>query len=552
MSLSRLRQSIDDASLALLNQVDRDSYSRLRGCCDRRFWGWKLVDFPDATLQRMVQPLAWMTRRPGVLPVPESGLVGTIVDALLFMESIQHRDGSFDQAYPHEHSVAGTAFLLESASAAMTVVEPACGAAERAAIHRTLERAALFLCRRDETHGVIANHIAGSVLALLRTGTLLGRDDFRRRADWLLDRLLESQSPEGWFPEYGGCDPGYLSLCVYYLAQARPLGIDDRLKAPLHRAVTFLSHFVHPDGTFGGIYGSRRTSVCYPGGIALLARELPIAARMTRFMLEAADARRLLGPGHPDVGNAVPVLVNYQLALDAESQSQDSDDARLPCEAGTLADFPQAGLFIRSSSGVWAIVGASNGGTVSAWDRTTRRRIHDDGGWVGSEPSGRRWTTQSTRPSQDVRADSTSVLVHSRFHRMQQRVPSVLPMIVLRIAGVVLAWPPLGERVKRLLVRLLLTTAQGADAGLDRTVTLTDAGMSVVDVLSGDRRFWKSLALLECGRPFSAIHMASAGYVIADQPVPKITRGDLAVLASAGTYNVTSMPTAAPTHDLPT
>ena len=538
MATHRLQQSVDDAALSLLNQIDRDPYSQLGGCCDRRFWGWKLVDFPDATLQRAVQPLAWMlTHAPGSFPVPDAAVADAVVRALTYLEAIQHTDGSFDQAYPQEHSVAGTAFILDSAIVAMTVVEQISDPGTCQRIRHVFERAAGFLCRQNETHGAIANHVAGSILALLRAEQLLGRREYGVRAAALLDALLATQSSEGWFPEYGGCDPGYLSLCVYYLAQVATVRPSDRLRSSLERAVTFLSHFVHPDGTFGGVYGSRRTTVYYAGGIALLAHTLPLAARMTTEMLRAAEERRLLGPGHSDIGNSVPVLANYQLALDAMTRMSAGADVPLPYEAGRAVDFPEAGIYLRASASTWTIVGASNGGTVAVWDRPSGRRIHDDGGWV-AEASDHRWTTQVTMTRPVVESAPDRVRVVSQFHQMTQPVPSVPAFVGLRLAGLALRCPAIGARVKRLLVRLLLTAGKAVDAQTERTIALDDDEVVIRDALTGDRAFWRGLTQLGCGRPFSAIHMASAGYVVHVEQLPQLTTADLTVLASVGALEV--------------
>ena len=101
---------------------------------------------------------------------------------------------------------------------------------------------------------------------------------------------MASQSGEGWFPEYEGSDPGYQTLCLYYLAKIYHLHPDSQLKTALERAVEFLSWFAHPDGTFGGEYGSRRTAIFYPGGLAILSREIPLAGRLVRFMLDSIAA----------------------------------------------------------------------------------------------------------------------------------------------------------------------------------------------------------------------------------------------------------------------
>ena len=82
-------------------------------------------------------------------------------------------------------------------------------------------------------------------------------DDGRVRE--LLDRILKHQSAEGWFKEYEGADPGYQSLCTYYLADVHRMRPNFDLADPLRESVRFLWHFAHPDGSFGGIYGSRNT-----------------------------------------------------------------------------------------------------------------------------------------------------------------------------------------------------------------------------------------------------------------------------------------------------
>ena len=40
----------------LLSQLNRDPATSTTGCFDRRYWGWKLTDFPEATFQRNVAP----------------------------------------------------------------------------------------------------------------------------------------------------------------------------------------------------------------------------------------------------------------------------------------------------------------------------------------------------------------------------------------------------------------------------------------------------------------------------------------------------------------
>lgn len=206
-------------------------------------------------------------------------------------------------------------------------------------------------------------------------------------------------------------------------------------------------------------------------------------------------------------------------------------------------DFPQAGLYLRGTSRTWLIVGASNGGTVAVFDRDTKARIHDDGGWVAEGGQERRWTAQVTTRAPQVRLGVDAITVTGRFHEMSQRVPGVLAFVILRLASVVLRWPAIGEPVKRRLVRMLLEPAAAADAWVDRTVRVSDAGVTVEDTLRGSGAFWRRLTVLRCGLPFNAIHMASAGYVVPGSQAPAPVLAPLDRLVSEGTYNVTSFST---------
>ena len=65
--------------------------------------------------------------------------------------------------------------------------------------------------------------------------------------------MLESaQTSEGWFPEYGRAVPGYTSVSIDFLAKYWRRTRDKRSLSMIERSLTFLAHFVHPDGTVGG------------------------------------------------------------------------------------------------------------------------------------------------------------------------------------------------------------------------------------------------------------------------------------------------------------
>ena len=181
MPLTALRMQVLMACRRLLSEGNRDPYSPAYGCFDRRFWGWKSVDFPEATLQRNAYPLAWLFQHPDSrFEVKADILTEAVLAALSFSASIQHRDGSFDQAFPHEHSFGATAFLLHSLLEAFRAVRETRPAEFSIAIENCLQRAAGFLCHHEEQHGCISNHLAGAALSLRTAGDYFDEPRYRK------------------------------------------------------------------------------------------------------------------------------------------------------------------------------------------------------------------------------------------------------------------------------------------------------------------------------------------------------------------------------------
>lgn len=529
-----LRTEIARACRRLLSEQNRDRQTPTFGCFDRRFWSWKLVDFPEATFQRNVFPLAWQMRSLSQDDILRPLLAEAVTAGLLYAARIQHNDGSFDQAFPNERSFGATAFVAESLAAAYALARDGMPADDRVTVEVMLKKAAAFLCDHDETHGVICNHLAGAAWALVQCADLFGEQRFEARAAALVRQVLANQSGEGWFTEYQGADPGYQTLCLYFLAQIAQRRPSDDLRAALARAVEFVSWFAHPDGSFGGEYGSRRTAICYPGGLALLARDNPLAAAMTRFAAVAMGEGRAVGLADIDIANMAPLLsncVHLDGALDALPAS---GLPALPCEqAGAAKDFPLAGLYVRSAGRLHAVIGASNGGVLKVFDRETRRIVCDDGGYAGRDASGALVTTQVTVASPRVQAGEREIAIEADFCTVGQAMPTPAKFLLLRLLNLtVMASIGIGNVVKSLLVRLLIAGGKPAGLKLKRRIVFADDSIAVDDRIEGRRT---ALRTLSCGQPFVSIHMASSryfpGFAASAMPGRSI---DVAALATQG------------------
>ncbi|HET7462296.1 MAG TPA: hypothetical protein VFJ82_13670 [Longimicrobium sp.] len=511
MWLAEVRAQVERACRRALSEQNRDPHAPAHGCFDRRFWGWKLVDFPEATFQRNVLLPAWLLRHaPPAGGAERAVLAASVRSGLAFAASVQHADGSWDQAFPHEHSFGAAAFLLHPLLAGYLAVRDECGAAFRQGVEAALRRAADFLTAHGEEHGHIANHLAGAALSLARAGAFFGDERYGRRADELLASILAHQSPEGWFLEYLGADPGYQTLCVYYLAQLRELRPSAELDAALARAAEFLAWFVHPDGSFGGEYGSRRTGVFYPGGLALLAaRGNATAAAIVRAMAASISARRTVTLDGIDVANLAPLSANYLLLLEHGPHIAEAVPP-LPREREGAADFTAAGLHVRSTARHYVVVGASNGGVVKVFGRGDGRVLVNDGGYAGEDARGGFVTTQGTGTGRAT-VNGGEITVDAPFQAVPRALPSPGRFLVLRPVNLTLMRSVgLGNAVKRALVRLLISGGKPAPLSLRRTVRVAAEGVRIDDVLRAEKG--TRLRSLECGRPFVAIHMASARY----------------------------------------
>jgi len=425
-----LREQVLNACRHLLSEINRDPATPTYGCFDRRYWAWKTIDFPEATFQRNLASLAWL------LVQPESStqhafLSQTIKAGLIYACQIQHKNGSFDQAYPYEASYGATAFLVPDLLDAYLAVKSQCSQQEQVQIEAMLSRAASFLNKHAELHGTISNHLAGAALALQRTAIFFENKADAEKAEKIVQFILDHQSTEGWYVEYGGADPGYQTLCMYYLAQFYQLTPENtELRDSLAASLDFLQYFIHPDGTFGGEYGSRRTEIYYPGGIALLSVEFPIAAAMNKRMLDAIQNSQTTNLTDIDMGNTAPLLNNYIKALTCQELIPECE---LPFTQDSITrDFPEAGMMIRSTAKYYCVVGASTGGVTKIFDKKSARLVLDDCGLLGLTSNGYPISTQMADPNQGWQTGENTLQVWGFFYQIKTSLPGPFNFMLLR------------------------------------------------------------------------------------------------------------------------
>lgn len=496
----------------LLALYDLDPLSPTYGMGDRFRWAWRLIDFGSAKFQGAANGLARLLAH-GFLPreLSVASVLRRIDGMFLGVDALRNPNGSVPEAFPSESSFGLTGFVANDLLNAVILLEDHLETERRSAYLDVVRPMIRFLQQNDETHGFISNHLAGAASALLKWMVLTG-EGTDRRAGELLGRVLEAQSVEGWFPEYGGADPGYQTLCVAYLAELHELAPGLGLYEPLRNALRFLIYFAHPDGSFGGLYGSRNTRFFAPAGVETLAPELPEAAALALFMRNSIERRLTVTLEVMDGQNLIPFFNNYcWAAVLADSNTAENVHAvELPALAlqPHRQVFREAGLVVDRGLEHYTIVSWHKGGVCYHFSRRGDRPLID-AGVVARAPDGNYYSTQGYRTENDIRLDQDTVVVTAALTSLNRRLPNTFEFMLLRLLGCSLmrsrrfaGW------VKRVVARRLFTSRKVASVVNQRTVCFGPA-LSIEDRWQTSTQGFRRL---EIKGPFSAIHMASQGY----------------------------------------
>lgn len=427
--------------------ADTNPWRSTFGSFDREYWHYRTADFPCGMQQEaaLALALACSTRVGGSRWYGLRRARELAVAAVEFAARSARSNGALDDYYPYEQAVGATAFCLRAAAVTRKLLDIR---SER--VDRWLQKAARWLLEHRET-GFLANHEALVCLAVTLVGQQLGCAALIEGARRRLQELLERQSPEGWFPEYGGCDPGYHTVLVAFLADLwRRTGWPE-LQQPLERAVTFAAAVQHPDGTFGGEYGSRNTFHCYAHGFELLAH-LPDAQTVLR-KLAAGIARGRVLPPEDDRMIAHYGVDRLLAALDCQHPLSERETD----EAGRsgLIRFPDAGLIVLSRPPLRVVVGLSKGGVLKAYRGETL--ILSDTGLVVELNDRTIAGTCIGRPERVV-IDQQGCEIEGWFREMRHPLISPFKQVLFRVANLIVG--RLSPNALRYMLQRLAITGQ--------------------------------------------------------------------------------------------
>jgi len=423
---------------------------------------------------------------------------GWAIAGIRFWASIQHKDGAFDEYYPWEHGYIPTSFSLYAIAEACRLLE--CGDDQ---VLRACRRAARYLMLNEERQAL--NQEAASIPGLYATYLLTGEPWMKDAAIDKFERFIRRQSPDGFFPEYGGADLGYLSTTLDFLLEYNRLSNDDRAWNIAEKIINFCSYFVHQDGSIGGQYGSRNTEYFLLSPLCLISGRSAIARAMLR-RLRTGDGGILAWYKAFDDRYLCHNMLHSLLRAVRYAPNDEGEECLLPCDSEHERYFEDAGLLSIRQHGTHLVCGLSKGGVMRLF--YSGREIFSDYGYrlKGSEgtPSASNW----------LHAGSQRGGVEGRYHVKgcfaevpRQRITPLKHMGLRFMARLC------GKRLIPVLKRRLIFVDRSGPGHFSRKIILERGMLNIEDSLTMERESDQ----IYLADKHSLRHVASSKYYSSDE-----------------------------------
>ncbi len=507
----------------VLSLMDREVFSPTSGCCDRTYWAWKFVDFPGARFQEALCVLSFLYSTQFDLNsfYHNTRLLEWIENGLRFWSSIQHPDGSFDEAYPFERSLAATAFTTFYVAEALECIRNDLPTAVLDGIKQTMAAAGRWLIRNDETHGFLSNHLAAAVAALYHVYRITSDESFKHRSLYFLQRIIDHQSNEGWYEEYGGADPGYQTHGTFYLTRYWQLSKNKDIEESIGRSMIFLAHFIHPDQSIGGEYASRNTQTYYPAAFEMFAVRHSAAAWIAETMRPSVLSGASAGLRTVDTYNYFPFLNNLVFAYRAcTDEDRTTVKPEEPASHPGLVWFPEAGIARIRRERYDAYIGTKKGGIIKVFDRSSRKLVYSDCGYIGRLHGGRIFSSQYQDNDRKTKVQPERIEIEGAFCEISRLTMRPFRFVGFRLFTLTVGrLTSLGAWLKRLLVKVLIYRKKTLKIRLRRVIEFDEMSVSVFDNISGQDG--SHVESLNWGDIFTTIHMGSSRYFINNELIER-------------------------------
>ncbi|MDO8505858.1 MAG: hypothetical protein Q7S48_04765 [bacterium] len=517
-------QSVLEQIPRLLTQINSNVSSITYGCGDRQYWHNTTVAFPNARYQEAVLTLCLLYLNFDT-PYRDNRYILELINAgISFWLKIQEKDGSFNEWYLHEGSYVATAFSSYAISETLLLLGKERVAQYDEAID-ALKRAAYWLKKRSEKR--VCNQQAGALLAIFNT-YLLTTDEALRTATAIYDDLVSgSQKQEGWFPEYGGADIGYLSLTIDYLAKYHFKSGSEKMRKVVLKAIDFIANFIHTDGTSGGVYGSRETEYLIPHGFELFANQDEKARFVAWHMRNTLQARQGVSLFSLDDRYLMYIAYTWlQAACDGLTEIE-----RPQIDRRSHVYFPEAGLYVYRKGGVEIIANLKK---IGAFICSSGSKKISDSGVIVRERHRNLFSGYLSEHTRTIREDANGFIVEGTLQCIKENLLTPGRSVAFFLFQMTVGrFSLIRHYIKTKLRDRMIESKSTSSLTLRRTCTILPHAVIIEDKIMGVHSF-KEIII---GPKVSFIYVPSSRFHetrhILDEPYVVVTPEDLRVKDAA-------------------
>lgn len=464
----------------LLGNLCRVPSMKTYGCFDRDYWNYAAYGTPLTRKQEgaLTLSLAYLIEHPYNPYYKKDILVEWIKAGIDFWSSLQLKTGAFNDLYPNEHAHVSTSFTSYAVSESMLLLKDICEVEDKHLA--ALRKAAKWLEKKFDKE--VLNHDAGATIFFYNLYLLTGDGKYKNLALERTYYIGRQQDREGWFPEYGGPDIGYLSLSISYLAKYYQKSKDGKALKITDKALDFISYFIHPDGSSGGEYASRNTEYLLPDGFAILSPVNKIARAIDFKLQKSLDSGSFVGPASLDdkflLFNGYDYLQAY-----LDSTSTGSDDGILPYHHEQEKYFENAGLCFSSSRYYYIILNKNKGGNFYINFKTNGDNLRDAGLLLkaknGNYTSGNLLNNEATIRKEEI-------IVKSRMVKPFDNRITEFKNIIFRFFQLTFGrFEKISFFVKEFLRKKIIARIKVSNISFTRTLKFNTDGIVVRDVILG-------------------------------------------------------------------
>jgi len=482
----------------LLQLIDRNPYSPTYGCFDRSYWHYLTMDFPCGMYQEFVLPLTlcFVNNYPGNRFYQKERLRELSIASIRYANKGSHKDGTCDDYFPFERAMGALVFSLYACSESYLLL-----GLDDPEIVAFFKRRGDHLCKKNET-GRLSNHQALAALALYNVFLITGEDKYRKYSEDRVDLALSWQNKEeGWFQEYEGADPGYHTCTIDFLGKLYKKTQNKSLIVPLKKAVDFAWYFMHPDGSYGGEYGSRNTYHFYPHGFEIMAAFSDKAGQIAdHFLRNLPKGKRYYNDDDRMIAHYV---YNWLQAYDDYYEERSID---INSRANFLQWFSDAKIGICKTDNYYAVANMGKGGVIKIFNEDGP--MDSDTGLIGELNNGAVLITHLMDAKHFVNANvaDSEFKVAGYFSKRIVKLPTPFKQIVFRL--LLLAIGRFNANLVRfILQKILITGKTRTKYRFERIIRFKDREVEIQDKLLGVIPNFKKLSL---GSDATSIYVANS------------------------------------------